>query len=406
MVEEEDQEKFLTSFRMRKAHRAQSAIRKMNSNRPVAIDLFAGCGGLSSGLRTAGFDVRVAVEIDKTAAATYKKNHPKTELIESNIQKVTAPEILEYCDKKPVTLLAGCAPCQGFCSLTAKNERRDPRNQLLLDMTRLIRGIKPLVLMMENVPGLETRGSNVFKKFIRKLKSLGYQPQWQVVQMADYGVPQSRRRLVLLAGRGFKVSLPEPTHAKPLKKKLRSKLKTKTKEQKKKVWLTLRDVLGNMPKPVTLKEAWKKGGPRKYKWHVVRDLQPQVAKRLKAAIPGKTWTSIGESIRPKCHREGYDGFTNTYGRMAWTQTPVTMTAGCTTPCKGRFGHPYKRRTTISVLESALIQTFPKSYRFDTDYMDTVCEMIGNAVPPLFARIAGRHVRKELVKRNESLARAR
>lgn len=369
----------------------------------IAVDLFAGCGGLSAGLRAAGFEVRVAVEIDKTAAETYRQNHPTTALLDADIRKVTAPDVLKHCGDKPVTLLAGCAPCQGFCSLTAKNRSRDPRNQLLLDMARLIKGIKPQVLMMENVPGLETRGSSVFRDFLRTLKSLGYQPEWKVVQMADFGVPQSRRRLVLLAGRGFKVSLPKPTHQKFCKSDTSGKNAPYIKKLEK--WLTLKDVIGNMPKPVTLKQALKSGGPRKHKWHVVRDIQPQVANRLKAAIPGKTWLAIDESIRPECHRNEYDGFTNTYGRMAWDQTPVTITAGCTTPSKGRFGHPNRDRTTISVREAALIQTFPAGYQFKTDLMESVCEMIGNAVPPRFAKIAGRHILKELAERNESLAKS-
>src|SRR5262249_30145041 len=141
-------------------------------------------------------------------------------------------------------------------------------------------------------------------------------------------------------------------------------------------WLTVRDVIANQRRPVSMNEAKTNGGPKRFNWHVVRDLQPQVAVRLKAATPGKTWLKLKKSVRPKCHQGDYDGFTNVYGRMSWDQTPVTMTGGCTTACKGRFGHPNKKRTTISVREAALIQTFPRSYRFDTVHMEAVCDMIG------------------------------
>lgn len=361
----------------------------------TAIDCFAGCGGLSLGLRRAGFDIRAAVEINEAARETYAANHPGTKLFGDALD-VTSEELRSTLNGEPLSLLAGCAPCQGFCSLTSKNKNsEDPRNVLLLRMADFIEELKPEVVMMENVPGLMSRGSEIFERFIAVLESCKYPARngWRVVQMADFGIPQCRRRLVMLVGRGFEIPFPQPTHGR--QPAYGSSLKN---------WLSLKHAIGKEHKPLTLQNARARGGPRKHKWHVVRDLQPQVAARLDAAIPGKTWLAVNESFRPECHRNGYEGFTNTYGRMSWDQTPVTITAGCTTPCKGRFGHPDKDRTTISVREAAVIQTFPRNYKFVTDYMEFVCDMIGNAVPPKFALLAGTHIRKKLEKRRESLPR--
>ena len=146
-----------------------------------------------------------------------------------------------------------------------------------------------------------------------------------------------------------------------------------------------------MSVPVTLKASLDDGGPQSHNWHVVRDLLLRTKKRLRVAEPGETWLKTDESLRPRCHRNGYAGFTNVYGRMAWDQPAPTITGGCTTACRGRFGHPDKDRYTISVREAALLQTFPERYRFVTDRIDSVCDMIGNAVPPLYAKLVGKKV---------------
>jgi DNA (cytosine-5)-methyltransferase 1 len=338
-------------------------------------------------LKRAGFSVRAAVELDEDAAKTYRINHRGTPILVSDIREVTSSEIRAAVGERQIDLLVGCAPCQGFCSLTRKNRTRDPRNALLLEMARLVRSLRPTAVLMENVPGLADVGKRVFGLFLRALRQSGYTYDWRVLQMADYGLPQSRRRLVLLAGRGFAIPFPEPTHAKVQKKS--SGLKP---------WVTVRDAIGGRHAPVTLDRSWTMGGPQAFKWHVVRDLKAQTKARLRAAYPGGSRMALGEELLPECHQDGYEGFRNVYGRMSWESPSPTITGGCVTPAKGRFGHPDRRRTTISVREAALLQTFPSTYHFQTESIDAACEMIGNAVPPRFAQVLGTQLRTHLAKR--------
>ena len=338
----------------------------------TAIDLCCGAGGLTLGLKKAGFKVVAGIEIDQEIAKTFKKNHPSTKLIIKDIRNVTGKKIFELTGLDEIDLVAGCPPCQGFSSLTRKYRRKDPRNDLIIEMARLVEEIKPKMVMMENVSGITTRGKNILKQFVSRLEGMGYVVNTGVLQMADYGVPQSRRRFVLLAGRGFRIEFPAKTNAKDGKA-----------EKGLIRWLKLEDIIKKMKKPVTFSSSMKNGSPRKFNWHVVADLKEISKKRMKALDAGDNRASLPKELRPKCHLDSDKGFINVYGRLSWDQVPPTITSGFVKPAMGRFGHPEELRT-ISVREAAMIQSFPKNYKFETDFMTTACNLIGNALPPKFA----------------------
>ena len=224
--------------------------------------------------------------------------------------------------------------------------------------------------MMENVPGLGTKGKQLYDGFKSQLGDWGYEITEDVMQVANFGVPQMRRRLVLFAGLGGKLALPEETHAKDPINGLFP-------------WVTVRDTISGLPAPQEFMAAKNRGVLAETNWHLVRTISEINRKRLAAAKPGKVWTSIPKELRPPCHQGDYVGFTNMYGRMCWDEPSPTITTGCTTISKGRFGHPEQLRT-ISVREAAQLQTFPGDYKFDTPHMDQVCNIIGNALPCLFA----------------------
>jgi DNA (cytosine-5)-methyltransferase 1 len=353
-----------------------------------AVDIFSGAGGLTVGLKRAGFKVIAAVEVEPHAFGTYKANHPEVHAYKQDIRTVNGEFLRLLSPTGSVDLLAGCPPCQGFSSLTSKYRKagkRDRRNSLVSEMARMVREIRPRAVMMENVPGLAQKGKRQFNQLLKVLGECGYIVKWDILQVADYGVPQNRRRLVLVGGRGFEIALPEATHA-------------RNGSEKKKQWNTLKSVIWDMRAPVTLEEAWDRGGPAQFNWHVVRNISEKNRRRLKQAKPGQGWTKIPKRLRPKCHESKDAGFSNVYGRMSWDQVPPTITGGCTTPSKGRFGHPDGSRT-ISVREAALIQTFPVDYHFETPHMEYACDMVGNALPCDFAEVLSKACATALMKKN-------
>lgn len=325
----------------------------------TAIDLFAGCGGLTVGLRKAGFQVLAGLEIDELAADTYAANHPGVAVIRDDIQKVRPADIRRELGlrKGQLDLLAGCPPCQGFSSMRTLNGNRtvrDPQNDLIFDFLRFVREFLPKTVMMENVPGLAK--DHRLKTFIKGLSRLGYVVNYSILNTSDYNVPQSRRRLILLAGR--------TRGAVSFAKK--SNLSS-----------TVRKAIRHLPKP------GKSGDPV----HDVRVKRSPDILKLISMIPrnGGSRSSLPKSRVLKCHKKLGSGFRDVYGRMSWDHPSPTITGGCINPSKGRFIHPTQNRA-ITLREAALLQTFPSRYKFLLHRgIYPAAQMIGNALPPEFIR---------------------
>ncbi len=337
---------------------------------PRAIDLFSGCGGLTEGLKQAGFRVIGAIECNDLAVKTYKANHKNVRVWSKEIQKVSVAEVRRKLKlgRGELELLAGCPPCQGFSTITTLNGNRkrssDGRNDLIFEFMRFVRGLKPKAIMLENVPRLATNWR--LKLVLAELRRLGYECNAAVLDAAEYGVPQRRRRFVLLAGRG--VEIPFAAQAR--------------------YQLVVRDAIGKLSKRA-----------KKHSLHKYKERRSEKVMRLIKRIPpdGGSRSSLGKRSQLRCHRD-FDGFKDIYGRMAWDEVAPTITTGCFNPSKGRFLHPTKNRA-ITLREAALLQSFPKHYSFCLDHgRIAVAELIGNALPPEFVRRQGRAVARVL---NES-----
>lgn len=336
-----------------------------------AVDLFAGAGALSRGLADAGFEMHAAVESELDFAETFMHNHRGAKCIVSDIRRVPAKEVVPVRSK--IQLLVACPPCQGFSQLTKKYRRQDPRNKLLYEVGRFVEELSPTVVMVENVPGMEASGP-ILNKFLKMLRTNGYRYVHDVIQSANYGVPQDRRRFVLIASKRGVPVIPEPTHA-------------RAPANGEKSWVTVKEAFSGLGPSISLLKSKEYGGPRKFNWHVNRDLTEINLKRIQAISTGENRMAIPEELKPKCHSGGYGGFSNVYGRMRWDHPSPTITAGCTVLSKGRFGHPKEDRT-ISVREAARLQTYPDDFEFCSDYIGRVCTMIGNAFPVKLAEVLG------------------
>jgi len=337
---------------------------------PIAIDLFSGCGGLSLGLKQAGFHVQAAIEIDSKAQETYKLNHTDVLLYGQDIRTIDPVNVMQELNLKPgdLDLLAGCPPCQGFSRLRTRNQRAsagDPRNKLVKDFFRFAKAMLPKCIMMENVPALinDTR----FKRSCEELKILGYTCSVNILDAADYRVPQRRRRLILLASR---------VHTPAIAEKAISKV-------------TVRQALLGIGSPETSSDPL----------HAMTEQRSIPVRKLIALIPknGGSRSDLPPELVLQCHKNN-NGFNDVYGRMRWDDVAPTITSGCNNPSKGRFLHPHANRA-ITLREAAILQGFPHTYQFIPAHgKEAIALMIGNALPPPFIAAHARALRTSILGR--------
>ena len=332
----------------------------------VAIDVFCGVGGLTRGLIDAGIQVKKGYDIDPRLKETYEKNNEGVKFYCKNIKDLTGDEILKGLDlKNDYLLVAGCAPCQPFSQIN-KNDKGDERKYLLDEFGRLVKELRPDYILLENVPGLNTRGRRIFDRFLKILEENNYNFDYDILDAKEYGVPQKRLRLILLASKNSLITLPEKTHG--------------PSDSSKPLYKTVRNTIAKYP---YLKAGQKS---KKIPNHECRDLAPINRERMKyIKIDGGSRTDLPEHLQLKCHKN-HSGHNDVYGRMKWDDVSPTLTCKCTSISNGRFGHPAQTRG-ISVREAAALQTFGDDYVF-YDCLSVATEWIGNAVPVKFAKVLG------------------
>lgn len=328
-------------------------------------DFFCGCGGTSAGLRLAGMQIRFGLDFELEAGRTYRRNFPEAAFMQADISDVHPDQAAEKIgEEEGPLLISACAPCQPYSTFVGQRVK-DPRRTLLLRLLPFIRRLQPTYVFVENVPGLKTANSNAgtFSRFCKALRSEGYDLTTSVVDCQRYGVPQRRRRLVLLASRLGPITLPEPTHGPDTGRSLST------------VW----EWIGDLP-PL---EA---GGKHpEVPDHLVSAVGDLNLRRLRATPPGGGRADWPEELRLDCHKE-HRGHSDVYGRMhADGQAPV-LTTKCTSISNGRFGHPFEDRP-ISVREAACLQTFPRDFLFSGG-IKSATRQVGNAVPVLLAQRMG------------------
>lgn len=347
-------------------------------NQFQVVDLFCGVGGLSYGMKQSGLSIAAGIDIDTTCEFAYATN-VEAKFISKSVTDISGVELSSLYDVNKRKILVGCAPCQPFSSHSHKRKNKiniaeeDNRWSLLFEFKRLIEEVQPDIISMENVPQLIKH--SIFDEFIAALISHGYyvSDYSKIVFCPNYGIPQKRQRLVLLASKLGEIELIPPTHTK---------------------YITVADSIRTLP-PIADGETHETDN-----LHRSRKLSPINLRRIKSIKEGQTWTSFKDlDLIAPCHlSDAGKKFTSVYGRMRWDDVAPTITTHCIGLSNGCFGHPDQNRA-ISLREAALLQSFPKTYRFAEDgqvfNMAAIARHIGNAVPPLLGVAIAKSIEKHI-----------
>lgn len=345
-----------------------------------AVDLFCGVGGLTYGLHQSSINVVAGVDVDLTCKYAYNKNN-EAKFIDKDICDITGDDLNEFYPDGHVKVLVGCAPCQPFSSLP-KNRKlpaeNDEKWNLLSEFGRLIEEVVPDIVAFENVPPI--RKEKIYLEFLNKLDSLDYKYDPELVFCPNYGVPQIRRRLVVIASTLGKVSPLSKTHSQDGQNDLEP-------------YLTVRDAIEKLPE-IGAGQTCKTD-----RLHVSRNLLDKNMERIKQSTQGGTWEDWEEHLLAPCHKKpSGQTYKSVYGRMKWDEPSPTITTQFHNYGSGRFGHPEQNRA-LSVREAAILQTFPNDYEFVApDHPVHILQLgvhIGNAVPVKLATAIGYHIQNHV-----------
>ncbi len=394
------------------------------------IDLFAGAGGLSEGLRQAGFAGLYANEIKSRYAETYALNHPHTLIDQRDIRKVNATSVRKRLGIKrgELDLIAGGPPCQGFSINAPIRSRDDERNHLFKEFLRFVDEFFPRAVLIENVPGLVSfEGGMTLQAILTALKKHGYEPDVRILYAPHYGVPQTRWRTIIIAlreGQDARKAFPEPLRQAPIRVNFTSSFDGRNivalpNKIELPSFIPVMDAIGDLPvldngETGTGIKEYRTGPKNEFQWmmrvaskgvtnHQAARLSKVNLERLMHIPPGGNWTDIPVKLLPKgMQRARRSDHTKRYGRVDPHGLASTILTKCD-PHWGAYFH-YSQNRTFTVREAARIQTFPDIFHFAGSRVEQY-EQVGNAVPPLLAAAIGRSIAGALEDESRAFARA-